>query len=55
VHDNNNDHVSHGKKNDAGKSKSNIHLSPIRQTGIKFDYQNFIIDGKIEPNNDCTD
>jgi hypothetical protein len=35
------------KKSDAGKkskkSNSNIHPFPIRQTGIKFDHQNFII------------
>jgi hypothetical protein len=30
------------------KSNSNIHPFPIRQTGIKFDYQNFITTVKVD-------
>jgi hypothetical protein len=45
VHDNNNDHVTNnGKKSDAATTRARARAtSTIRQTGIKFDYQNFII------------
>jgi hypothetical protein len=51
AHDNNNDHVTMAKKvaqatttpTRRATTATSIALSPIRQTGIKFDYQNFII------------